>query len=71
MMVFNSHPQPPPSQQLINFLTQKIGLSQNAIDLGIRQTQLEQAPLPVVLWSFGLINLSQFEAVMDWQNDQL
>ena len=47
-----------------------MGLSDNAINLGLRQAALEQAPLPVVLWSFGLLNLSQYQDVLDWQNEQ-
>ncbi len=70
-MITNSHPQSPPSDLLINFLIQKLGVSKNAIDLGIRQSQLEQAPLPIILWSFGLITLSQYQTVLDWQKDQL
>ena len=45
--------------------------SDNAIDLGIRQSQLESAPLPVVLLSFGLITLQQFQILLDWiENNQ-
>ncbi len=45
-----------------------MGLSDNALNLGLRQAALEQAPLPVVLWSFGLLNLSQYQDVLDWQH---
>jgi uncharacterized protein with PIN domain len=31
------------------------------------RSQLEQAPLPVVLWRFGLISLEQFDALLTWQ----
>jgi hypothetical protein len=33
----------------------------------LRQSQQEQAPLPVVLWRFGLISLEQFDALLSWQ----
>jgi len=36
--------------------------------MGIRQSEVEQAPLPVVLWRFGLISLEQLEQVLDWQD---
>jgi len=55
---------------LIAFLQQRLGLSENAINLGIRQAHLEQAPLPVVLWSFGLLSLAQYQEVLDWQQQQ-
>ncbi|MED5164526.1 MAG: DUF2949 domain-containing protein, partial [Cyanobacteriota bacterium] len=46
-MVICSHPQPSFSPQLLQFLQQKLGLSENALNLGLRQAELEQAPLPV------------------------
>ena len=48
-----------------------MGLSEGALDLGLRQSQLEQAPLAVVLWRFGLISLEQFDELLAWQDDQL
>lgn len=69
-MVVCSHPQANPPEALMQFLEQRLGVSRNAINLGLRQAELEQAPLPVVLWSFGLLTLDQFEQVLDWQNAQ-
>ena len=69
-MVVCSHPQPDPPEDLQRFLRRKLGLSANALNLGMRQAELEQAPLPIVLWSFGLLNLEQLEQVFDWQNAQ-
>ena len=51
-------------------LQRRLGLSPSAIELGLRQAELEQAPLPIVLWSFGLLSLTQLEQVFDWQNSQ-
>ncbi|KGG11704.1 MULTISPECIES: DUF2949 domain-containing protein [Prochlorococcus] len=48
------------------FLKHEFELSDNAIDLGIKQSQLESAPLPVILLSFGLITLEQFQTLLDW-----
>ena len=69
-MVFSSDAQPQPSPQLLQFLREQLGLSDDALKLGQRQAELEQAPLPIVLWSFGLLNLSQYQAVLDWSQDQ-
>jgi hypothetical protein len=65
-MVISSSPQPLPSAALLRFLRQQLGLSDNALQLGIRQAQLEQAPLAVVLWRYGLISLEQFNQLLDW-----
>ncbi len=69
-MVLSSDPQPKPSEALLSYLQGKLGLSDNAIKLGLRQAELEQAPLPVVLWSFGLLSLQGYQQVLDWQQNQ-
>ena len=69
-MVISSSPQPLPSAALLRFLRQQLGLSDNALQLGIRQAQLEQAPLAVVLWRYGLISLEQFDRLLTWQDQQ-
>ena len=69
-MVMCSHPQPSASEDLEQFLLRRVGLSLNALQLGLRQAELEQAPLPIVLWSFGLLNLEQLQTVLDWQDAQ-
>ena len=70
-MVISSSPQPPPPQALLRFLRQQMGLSESALALGIKQAAQEQAPLPVVLWRYGLISLEQFEQVLSWQDANL
>ena len=69
-MVMCSHPQQSAPDELEQFLLRRVGLSLNALQLGLRQAELEQAPLPIVLWSFGLLNLEQLQTVLDWQDAQ-
>ncbi|MBL6740963.1 MAG: DUF2949 domain-containing protein [Synechococcus sp. BS301-5m-G53] len=69
-MVMSSQRQPPATEALMHFLQRRLGLSPSALELGQRQAELEQAPLPIVLWSFGLLSLQQLEEVFDWQNNQ-
>ena len=69
-MVMSSQRQPPATQALLQFLQRRLGLSPSALELGQRQAELEQAPLPIVLWSFGLLSLQQLEDVFDWQKNQ-
>ena len=68
-MIVSSHKQPDASPRLINFLQQKVGLSEKAISLGVRQAEIEQAPLPIILWSFGLLSLNQYEHVLEWERE--
>ena len=69
-MVMSSQCQPPATDALLHFLQRRLGLSPSALELGQRQAELEQAPLPIVLWSFGLLSLQQLQDVFDWQNSQ-
>jgi len=69
-MVISSSPQQPPRDALLRQLRQELGLSDSALSLGLRQAELEQAPLPVVLWRFGLISLEQLDQVFGWQAAQ-
>ena len=67
-MVISSSPQPPPSRALLRYLRQELGVTDNALQLGLKQADQEQAPLPVVLWRFGLISLDQLDQVLQWQD---
>ena len=69
-MVISSSPQPPPSEALLRYLRQDLGLSDNAVELGLKQCLLEQAPLPAVLWRFGLISVEQLDQLWGWQAQQ-
>jgi hypothetical protein len=71
MVISSGTPPPPPPQALLRYLRSQLGLSESALALGIRQAQLEQAPLAVVLWRFGLISLEQLEQVLQWQDANL
>jgi hypothetical protein len=68
-MVIATSPQPAPSPALLRYLRAELGLSDNALQLGLKQSDLEQAPLPVVLWRFGLISLEQLDHVLSWQSN--
>jgi hypothetical protein len=66
-MVISTSPQPAPQAALLRYLRQELALSDNALQLGLKQSEQEQAPLPVVLWRFGLISLEQLDQVLSWQ----
>jgi len=68
-MVFSNCRQPSPPPELLAFLRHQIGLSEGAMELGLRQSALEQAPLPAVLWRYGLISLDQLDEVLTWEDN--
>jgi hypothetical protein len=56
----------PPSEDLVSFLRDELALPNDSIDLAIRHSQQDRGPLPMVLWRYGLVNLSQLEQLYDW-----
>ena len=56
----------PPSDELCNFIIDKLGISQGALELGMKRSFLENSPLPIVMWSYGLITLSQLKVILLW-----
>tara|TARA_B100000579_G_scaffold401217_1_gene383504 strand:- start:863 stop:1072 length:210 start_codon:yes stop_codon:yes gene_type:complete len=59
----------PPSEELCNFIIYKLGISQSALQLGMKRSSLENSPLPIVMWSYGLITISQLEIILLWLKD--
>ena len=68
-MINSSKPIYPPSDELCDFIIDKIGISQSALDLGIKRSCLENSPLPIVMWSYGLLNITQLNLVLSWQKN--
>ena len=58
-----------PSEELCNFMIDKLGISHSALELGIKRSSLENSPLPIVMWSYGLITLSQLKMILVWLKD--
>ncbi len=58
-----------PSEELCDFIIGKLGISSSALELGIKRSNSENAPLPIVMWSYGLINLSQLKIILLWLKD--
>jgi hypothetical protein len=52
------------SQALIEFLHGELALPRSSIQLALRQSQ--EDPLPMVLWQYGLVTLTQLEQIFDW-----
>ena len=59
----------PPSEEMCNFIIDKLGISQGALDLGVKRSTLENTPLPIVMWSYGLITISQLQLILSWSKD--
>jgi hypothetical protein len=52
--------------QLIHFLQAELAIPEEAIAIGLRQSAFFCDSLPMILWQYGLISLSQLETIWDW-----
>ena len=59
----------PASDELCNFIIDKLGISQEALELGLKRSSLENSPLPIVMWSYGLLTLKQLKIIFLWQKE--
>jgi len=57
-------------KNFINFLHNEIELSNADIAVALRQRKSDHAPLPMLLWQYGLVNLEQLERIFDWLDAQ-
>ena len=55
-----------PSDDLCHFIINNLGVSQSALDLGIKRCAVCNSPLPIVMWSYGLITISQLNIILSW-----
>tara|TARA_Y100001968_G_C19229574_1_gene653777 strand:- start:378 stop:590 length:213 start_codon:yes stop_codon:yes gene_type:complete len=68
-MINTNKPIAPPTKELTDFIIDNLGIKQNALDLGIKRSMLENSPLPIVMWSYGLITLPQLKIIFCWQQN--
>tara|TARA_B100001250_G_C19789492_1_gene785759 strand:- start:324 stop:560 length:237 start_codon:yes stop_codon:yes gene_type:complete len=68
-MINTNKPINVPSEELCNFILVKLGISQKALELGIKRACVENSPLPIVMWSYGLVTLQQLKSILSWQEN--
>ena len=68
-MINSTQPINPPSDKLCDFIINKLSISQSALELGLKRSSLENSPLPIVMWSYGLISLTQLNLILSWEKD--
>ncbi len=56
---------------LIQFLQHELAISPAEIDVLLRHPEQDYAPLPMLLWQYGLITLQQLAQIFDWLEAQL
>lgn len=56
--------------QLIQFLQHELAISPAEIDVLLHHPEQAYAPLPMLLWQYGLITIQQLTQILDWLEDQ-
>ena len=50
----------------VKFLTEELSLSNDSIDTVKRAMEDNSAPIPMVLWQYGLVTLEELDRIYDW-----
>ena len=56
--------------QLTQFLQDELTVSSNEIDLVMQKQEELNAPIPMLLWQYGLVSRSGLERVFDWLEER-
>ncbi len=52
--------------QLISFMREDLAIPAASIKLALRQVEQTPNLLPMMLWQYGLITLTQLDRIFDW-----
>ena len=54
------------SRNLLFFLMDEIGLEQSSIELGIKLSIRNNTPLPILLWTYGMLNIEELDKLYSY-----
>ena len=49
------------SREMINYLFNVLGLDESTIELGIKLSIKNNTPLPILLWSYGMLTIEELD----------
>lgn len=52
--------------KFIKFLKEELALSSDSIEIVNRAIEGHPAPIPMVLWQYGLVTLEELDRIYDW-----
>jgi Protein of unknown function (DUF2949) len=52
--------------EVTHFLRQNLNLSDDSVELALKQSQSDYHNLPIILWQYGLISLVELDKIYDW-----
>ena len=53
-------------QMLVRFLQDELAIPADSIDLAVRHHREPPNLLPMILWQYGLVTLTQLDLIFDW-----
>ena len=48
-------------KEMVIYLFNEVGLKESSIELGIKLSIKNNTPLPILLWSYGMINIEELD----------
>ena len=49
------------SREMIIYLFNEVGLEESSIELGIKLSIKNNTPLPIILWSYGMLTIEELD----------
>ena len=49
------------SREIIIYLFDELGLEESSIELGIKLSKKNNSPLPILLWSYGMLTIEELD----------
>ena len=49
------------SKNVIIYLIDEIGLDESSIELGLKLSIINNTPLPILLWSYGMLTIEELD----------
>ena len=49
------------SREMVNYLFNVLSLDESAIELGIKLSIKNNTPLPILLWSYGMLTIEELD----------
>ena len=51
------------SKEMMIYLLNEIGLDESSIELGLKLSLRNNTPLPILLWSYGILTIDELDEV--------
>ena len=54
------------SREMIIYLFNQVGLEESSIELGIKLSKKNNTPLPILLWSYGMLTIEEHDKLYSY-----